>query len=64
VTSIARLDGNSENTRLAQVLDVEQILRDVFPEQHKDVVESDVLPVTSIPPGLWCWQPTTRRWLA
>lgn len=34
VTSIARLDGNDENTRLAQVLDVEQILRDVFPEQH------------------------------
>src|SRR5450830_926159 len=33
VTSIARLDGNAENTRLAQVLDVEQILRDVFPEQ-------------------------------
>ena len=51
VTSIARLDGNAENTRLAQVLDVEQILRDVFPEQHKDVVEGSVLPVTSIPPG-------------
>ena len=31
VTSIARLDGAAENTRLAQVLDVEQILRDVFP---------------------------------
>jgi len=51
VTSIARLDGNNENTRLAQVLDVEQILRDVFPEQHKDVLESDALPVTSIPAG-------------
>ncbi len=34
VTSIARLDGAAENTRLAQVLDVEQILRDVFPEQQ------------------------------
>jgi len=38
VTSIARLDGNGENTRLAQVLDVEQILRDVFPEQHSGEV--------------------------
>jgi two-component system, chemotaxis family, chemotaxis protein CheV len=33
VTSIARLDGNSETTRLAQVLDVEQILRDVMPQE-------------------------------
>lgn len=39
VTSIARLDGEKEDTRLAQVLDVEQILRDVFPEQHKSEVE-------------------------
>jgi len=39
VTSIARLDGNAENTRLAQVLDVEQILRDVFPEQQASEVE-------------------------
>lgn len=39
VTSIARLDGNAENTRLAQVLDVEQILRDVFPEQHQVEIE-------------------------
>jgi two-component system chemotaxis response regulator CheV len=34
VTSIARLDGSTENTRLAQVLDVEQILRDVFKQEH------------------------------
>jgi two-component system, chemotaxis family, chemotaxis protein CheV len=34
VTSIARLDGDAENTRLAQVLDVEQILRDVMPEEN------------------------------
>ncbi len=40
VTSIARLDGASENTRLAQVLDVEQILRDVFPEQHQVEIEA------------------------
>lgn len=31
VTSMARLDGAVENTRLAQVLDVEQILRNVLP---------------------------------
>ena len=51
VTSIARLDGNAENTRLAQVLDVEQILRDVFPEQHKSVQDGAVLPTASITPG-------------
>jgi two-component system chemotaxis response regulator CheV len=34
VTSIARLDGDTEETRLAQVLDVEQILRDVMPESN------------------------------
>jgi two-component system chemotaxis response regulator CheV len=51
VTSIARLDGNAENTRLAQVLDVEQILRDVFPEQHVAVSNETVMPKASIPPG-------------
>jgi len=51
VTSIARLDGNAENTRLAQVLDVEQILRDVFPEQHQDVQEGVALPAMTIAPG-------------
>ncbi|MCX7239426.1 MAG: chemotaxis protein [Burkholderiales bacterium] len=46
VTSIARLDGNAENTRLAQVLDVEQILRDVLPqEQRSDESTSGVTPV-------------------
>jgi two-component system, chemotaxis family, chemotaxis protein CheV len=39
VTSIARLDGNAENTRLAQVLDMEQILRDIFPVQHQAIKE-------------------------
>jgi two-component system chemotaxis response regulator CheV len=50
VTSIARLDGNAENTRLAQVLDVEQILRDVLPEEDKN----KPLPPNSkinLPPG-------------
>ncbi|MBY0574309.1 MAG: chemotaxis protein [Undibacterium sp.] len=37
VTSIARLDGDSDTTRLAQVLDVEQILRQITPRDVKDV---------------------------
>lgn len=37
VTSIARLDGDQENTRLAQVLDVEQILRQITPRDAKDI---------------------------
>ena len=51
VTSIARLDGNAENTRLAQVLDVEQILRDVLPEEEK--YKGVAAPTTKInlPPG-------------
>jgi len=49
VTSIARLDGDAENTRLAQVLDVEQILRDVFPEQQQ--VEVEASHKLQLPPG-------------
>ena len=51
VTSIARLDGNAENTRLAQVLDVEQILRDVFPAQHQGVKEDEEIAKLQLPPG-------------
>jgi two-component system chemotaxis response regulator CheV len=51
VTSIARLDDNAETTRLAQVLDVEQILRDVFPEQHRALKEDTVMPQATIPAG-------------
>lgn len=47
VTSIARLDGDAENTRLAQVLDVEKILRDVMPEESKRVSVAQV----HLPPG-------------
>ena len=50
VTSIARLDGNAENTRLAQVLDVEQILRDVLPEEEKNKVAAPIAKIT-LPPG-------------
>jgi len=51
VTSIARLDGDIENTRLAQVLDVEQILRDVFPEQHQLDIAVDDGHKLHLPPG-------------
>lgn len=51
VTSIARLDGDAENTRLAQVLDVEQILRDVFPNQHKGMDENTPVSAVQVPPG-------------
>ncbi len=51
VTSLARLDGDKEGSRLAQVLDVEQILRDVFPDQHHTFREDTVMPQGSIPPG-------------
>ena len=50
VTSIARLDGNAENTRLAQVLDVEQILRDVMPQELKDEAPSTA-PKLRLEPG-------------
>lgn len=51
VTSIARLDGNAENTRLAQVLDVEQILRDVFPQEHQAAQNAEVSSKVVLPPG-------------
>jgi two-component system chemotaxis response regulator CheV len=51
VTSVARLDGDKEGSRLAQVLDVEQILRDVFPDQHHTFREDTIMPKGSIPPG-------------
>jgi two-component system, chemotaxis family, chemotaxis protein CheV len=52
VTSIARLKGDTEEeVRLAQVLDVEQILRDLFPKRSDDVHADTVMPATSIPPG-------------
>jgi len=51
VTSIARLDGDHDNSRLAQVLDVEQILRNVLPTGEPDVdVETIGAPV-QLPPG-------------
>ncbi|WGS51171.1 chemotaxis protein [Paraburkholderia sp. D15] len=43
VTSIARIDGNTGDSRLAQVIDVEQVLRDVFPSQHPSVDPESVM---------------------
>ena len=37
VTSIAKLDGDTDHTRLVQVLDVEQILRNVMPGTQEEV---------------------------
>src|SRR6202035_1900393 len=42
VTSIARIDGNTGDSRLAQGVDVEQVLRDVFPSQHPSVDPTSV----------------------
>jgi two-component system chemotaxis response regulator CheV len=51
VTSIARLDGSAENTRLAQVLDVEQILRDVMPHEHPAEPDTSQMGKVKLPPG-------------
>lgn len=51
VTSIARLDGNSEDSRLAQVLDVEQILRNVFPAEAQSLTEQKDLRGITLPEG-------------
>ena len=51
VTSIARLDGDTHNTRLAQVLDVEQILRNVLPSGDPDVDENSIGPQVRLPAG-------------
>ncbi|CAJ0868452.1 chemotaxis protein [Ralstonia flatus] len=51
ITSLARLDGNADNSRLAQVIDVEQILVDVFPARHTDLApDNDDRPI-KLPPG-------------
>ena len=51
VTSIARLDGDKEDTRLAQVLDVEQILRAISPRDAKDVDSETIGAKLVIKPG-------------
>jgi two-component system, chemotaxis family, chemotaxis protein CheV len=51
VTSIARLDGNQANTRLAQVLDVESILQRVLPNGEVDIQADALGPGVTIRPG-------------
>lgn len=51
VTSIARLDGDIETTRLAQVLDVEQILRKITPPSRPDVDAETIGPKLHMPAG-------------
>jgi len=51
VTSIARIDGNTEDSRLAQVLDVEQILRDVLPLPDNDMTPEKIGPAIKLPAG-------------
>ncbi|SAK99462.1 chemotaxis protein [Caballeronia ptereochthonis] len=41
VTSFARLDGNVDGSRLAQVLDVERIVREVLPARESDITEAN-----------------------
>jgi two-component system chemotaxis response regulator CheV len=51
ITSIARIDGNVDNTRLAQVLDVEQILRNVMPSDTPDIEKGGLGPTMMLAPG-------------
>ena len=51
VSGVARIDGDAPNGRLVQVLDVEQILRDVFPGGHGPEDDHSGLPHISLPPG-------------
>ncbi|MDA8327919.1 MAG: chemotaxis protein [Betaproteobacteria bacterium] len=51
VTSIARLDGNSDHTRLVQVLDVETILRNLMPTTESAINPDMIGPKISLKPG-------------
>lgn len=51
VTSIARLDGNTDGSRLAQVLDVEAILQMVSPSSAQEVTPEKVGPRLKLKPG-------------
>jgi len=51
VTSIAKLDGDVEKGRLVQVLDVEQILRNVMPAAEEDITPQSVGAAVSLPKG-------------
>ncbi len=51
VTGIARLDGSRQDTRLAQVLDVEQVLREVMPVSKEELSREVVGPDLPMPKG-------------
>ena len=51
VTSIARLDGNTDGSRLAQVLDVEAILQMISPSDGHEVTEEKVGAKLKLKPG-------------
>lgn len=51
VTSLARLDEKEENARLALILDVESILREVLPSRFNSGEEITWVPSTQIPQG-------------
>ena len=51
ITGIARIDGANPNTRLAQVLDVEQILRTVIPASTEEITRDVVGPELQLPEG-------------
>ena len=52
VTGIARIDGEVANTRLAQVVDVEQILRSIMPQTATEEINREVVgPELVLPQG-------------
>ncbi len=51
ITGIARLDGATQDTRLAQVLDVEQILKTVMPTVSEEITREVVGPLMELPAG-------------
>ncbi len=50
ITAVARIDGAAANTRLAQVLDVEQILRSISPKTHEELGREVVGPELALKP--------------
>jgi two-component system chemotaxis response regulator CheV len=51
ISGIARLDGDAPGSRLAQVLDVEQILGDIFPGSQGPAPGDVHMPEVRLPPG-------------
>ena len=51
ITGIARVDGANANTRLAQVLDVEQILKTVMPTTTEEINRDAMGPALVLPQG-------------